>query len=130
MPKLDHIELLGFCQRLLCAGGVPREDADLVAGLLVKADLRGYAGHGVTRVPQYLSFIKNKTYDLSARPQVEREGKVTAVVNGKHYIGQVAAHMAMTLAIAKAEEHGAGIVCLRRAGHTGRLADYMEMATD
>ncbi len=36
----------------------------------------------------------------------------------------------MELAIKKAKEHGAGIVCLRRAGHTGRLADYMEMATD
>ena len=38
--------------------------------------------------------------------------------------------MAMELAIEKAKEHGAGIVCLRRAGHTGRLADYMEMATE
>ena len=130
MPKLDHRELLTFCRRLLVTGGVPREDADLVAGLLVKAELRGYAGHGVSRVSQYLSFIKNKTYDLSARPQVEREGKVTAVIDGKHYIGQVAAHMAMTLAINKAKEHGAGIVCLRRSGHTGRLADYMEMATE
>jgi len=130
VPKLDHRELLTFCRRLLVTGGVPREDADLVAGLLVKAELRGYAGHGVSRVSQYLSFIKNKTYDLSARPQVEREGKVTAVIDGKHYIGQVAAHMAMTLAINKAKEHGAGIVCLRRSGHTGRLADYMEMATE
>ena len=105
-------------------------DADLVAKLLVKAELRGYAGHGVTRVMQYLEFIKNKIYDLSARPEVEHEGKVTALVDGKHYIGQVAANMAMQIAIKKAKEHGAGIVCLRRAGHTGRLADYMEMATE
>ena len=109
---------------------MPRADADLVAKLLVKAELRGYAGHGVTRVAQYLQFIENKTYDLSAAPDLEREGKVTAVVDGKHYIGQVAATMAMQIAIRKAKEHGAGIVCLRRAGHTGRLADYMEMATD
>ena len=105
-------------------------DADLVAKLLVKAELRGYAGHGVTRVSQYLRFIENKTYDLSAVPAIEHEGKVTAVVDGKHYVGQVAATMAMQIAISKAKEHGAGIVCLRRAGHTGRLADYMEMATD
>ena len=30
----------------------------------------------------------------------------------------------------KAKQHGAGIVTVRRAGHTGRLADYMEMATE
>ena len=130
MPKIDHKKLLDFCKELLSAGGIPSVDAHLVASLLVRAELRGYAGHGVTRVGQYLQFIENKIYDLNAAPAVEREGKITAVVDGKHYIGQVAAHMAMQMAIHKAKEHGAGIVCVRRAGHTGRLADYMEMATE
>ena len=129
MPKIDHNQLLNFCEQLLSAGCMPQADAAFVAALLVKAELRGYAGHGVTRVGQYLEFIHNKVYDLGARPQIEREGKVTAVIDGNHYIGQIAAHMAMELAIKKAKEHGAGMVCLRRAGHTGRLADYMEMAT-
>lgn len=128
MPKVDHRDLQRFCERLLGAGGIGHGDAALVAGLLVKAELRGYAGHGVTRVGQYLTFVRNGTYDLSAKPVIEREGKVTAVIDAKHCIGQVAAQMAMELAIKKAKEHGAGIVCLRRAGHTGRLADYMEMA--
>jgi uncharacterized oxidoreductase len=109
---------------------MPADDAELVAALLVKGELRGYAGHGVLRVPQYLEFIKKGTYQVSQRPTVEREGKITAVVDGKHYVGQVAARLAIELAIKKAKEHGAGIVCLRRAGHTGRLADYMEMAAD
>ena len=106
------------------------DDAKLVADLLVKGELRGYAGHGVIRVNPYLNWIKDGTYQIKDKPAIEREGKITAVVDGKHYIGQVAAHFAMELAIKKAKEHGAGIVCLRRAGHTGRLADYMEMATD
>jgi LDH2 family malate/lactate/ureidoglycolate dehydrogenase len=130
VPKINHQELLTFCDQLLAAGGMPADDAKLVAQLLVKGELRGYAGHGVIRVPQYLEFIKKGTYQLSDPPAVEREGKITAVVDGKHYIGQVAARLAMELAIKKAQEHGAGIVCLRRAGHTGRLADYMEMAAE
>lgn len=128
MAKVDPVELQRFCEGLLIAGGLSQKDAALVAGLLVKAELRGYSGHGVTRVNQYLAFVKNRTYDLSAKPVIEREGKVTAVIDAKHSIGQVAALMAIELAIKKAKEHGAGIVCLRRAGHTGRLADYMEMA--
>ncbi len=107
-----------------------RDDAGLVARLLVRAELRGYAGHGVIRVNPYLNWIKDGTYQIKDKPAIEREGKITAVIDGKHYIGQVAAHFAMELAIKKAQEHSAGIVCLRRAGHTGRLADYMEMATD
>ena len=130
MPRLNHVPLRDFCAQLLHRGGIPLDDATLVADLLVKGEARGYAGHGVSRVAQYLDFIKNKIYDLSARPQVEREGKIIAVIDAKHYIGQVAAHMAMELAIKKAKQHGVGIVTVRRAGHTGRLADYMEMATD
>ncbi|MGH7873609.1 MAG: Ldh family oxidoreductase [Candidatus Binatia bacterium] len=130
MPKIDHQSLLSFCKQLFISGGMPVADAAVVADFLVRAELRGYAGHGVTRVPQYLAFIKNGTYDLSEKPVVEREGKITAVIDGKHYIGQIAAQMAMTLAINKAKEHGVGVVCLRRAGHTGRLADYMEMAAE
>lgn len=130
MPKVDHAQLRDFCSQLLSAGGLPRDDAGLVATLLVKGEMRGYVGHGVTRVVQYLEFVEKKIYDLSAKPQVEREGKITAAIDGKHYVGQIAAYMAMTLAIKKAKEHGVGIVTLRRAGHIGRLADYMEMATE
>jgi LDH2 family malate/lactate/ureidoglycolate dehydrogenase len=129
VPKIQHQQLLSFCKTLLSTGGMPKDDGDLVAELLVKGELRGYAGHGVIRVNPYLNWIKDGTYQVKDKPAVEREGKITAVVDGKHYIGQVAANFAMALAIKKAKEHGAGIVCLRRAGHTGRLADYMEMAT-
>jgi LDH2 family malate/lactate/ureidoglycolate dehydrogenase len=130
VPKIDHIELRNFCETLLAKGGMPKDDAVLVAGLLVKGELRGYPGHGVIRINPYLNWINDGIYQIKERPAIEREGKITAVIDGKHYIGQVAAHFAMELAIKKAKEFGAGIVCLRRAGHTGRLADYMEMAAD
>ncbi len=130
MPRFKHDALLEFSEQLLAGGGFPEGDSQLVARLLVKADLRGYPGHGVTRIPPYLAWIKDGTINIRQRPKVEREGKITAVIDGHHYIGQVVAHQGMALAIKKAKEHGAGIVCLRRASHTGRLADYMEMAAD
>jgi hydroxycarboxylate dehydrogenase B len=130
VPRLDHNQLRNFTESLLSTGGMPPDDAKLVAKLLVKADLRGYPGHGVTRVAPYLGWIEDGTINLRERPKIEREGKTTAVVEGNHYIGQAAACMAMELAITKAEEHGVGVVTLRRASHSGRLADYMEMAAD
>jgi uncharacterized oxidoreductase len=130
VPIFDHNELRNFTESLLATGGMPADDAKLVAKLLVKADLRGYPGHGVTRVAPYLAWIKDGTIKLRERPRIVREGKVTAVIEGNHYIGQSAAHMAMELAIKKARDHGAGVVTLRRASHSGRLADYIEMATE
>jgi len=130
VPRLDHDQLRNFTESLLSTGGIPPDDAKLVAKLLVKADLRGYPGHGVTRVAPYLGWIEDGTINLRERPEIEREGKTTAVIEGNHYIGQAAACMAMQLAIKKAEAHGVGVVTLRRASHSGRLADYMEMAAD
>jgi LDH2 family malate/lactate/ureidoglycolate dehydrogenase len=128
--RIDHNRLLNFSEQLLVAGGMPADDAQLVARLLVKADLRGYPGHGVTRIPSYLAWIGDGTIKLANKPKIEREGKITAVIEGNHYIGQVAAQMAMNVAIRKAQEFGAGVVCLRHASHIGRLADFMEMATE
>jgi hydroxycarboxylate dehydrogenase B len=130
MPRLDASELIGVSERLLDAGGVPLEHARLVAKLLVKADLRGYPGHGVTRIGPYLAWIKEGTIQLADQAEVLREGKTTAVIDGHHYIGQVVAQDAMKLAIHKARQHGVGIVAIRRASHCGRLADYLEMAAD
>jgi uncharacterized oxidoreductase len=130
MPRLNADELLALSERLLAAGGVPAGDSRLLAGLLVKADLRGYPGHGVTRIAPYLAWIEDGTIKLAEKPEILRQGKTTAVIDAQHYIGQVAAHDAMKLALTKAREHGAGMVCIRRASHCGRLADYVEMAAD
>jgi hydroxycarboxylate dehydrogenase B len=130
VPRFNHKELADFSEQLLSGGGMPAADAQRVAKLLVKADLRGYPGHGVTRVAPYLAWIKDGIIDLRHGPKIIREGKIAAVIDGNHYIGQAAAHMAMTLAIRKAKEHGVGVVTLRHASHSGRLADYMEMAAD
>jgi uncharacterized oxidoreductase len=126
---IEHLKLLDFAVRLLLSG-MPPEDAGLVAGLLVKADLRGYPGHGVTRIVPYLEWITDGTINLKRKPEIAREGKISAVIEGHHYIGQVVVHDAMALAIRKAKEHGAGMVAVRHASHIGRLADYMEMAAD
>jgi uncharacterized oxidoreductase len=130
MPRIHYDSLRDLAERLFRAGGMPERDSHLLAELLAKADLRGYTGHGTCRVGPYLAWIKDGTTQIAEPPAVLRESKTTAVVDAKHYIGQVAAYDAMKLAISKAKEHGTGTVALRRAGHVGRLADYMELAAD
>ncbi len=128
MPRIPYDALRDFAGRLFRAGGMPQRDSGLLAELLAKADLRGYTGHGTCRVGPYLAWIKDGTTQIAEKPAVLRESKTTAVIDAKHYIGQIAAYDAMKVAIDKAKEHGVGIVALRRAGHVGRLADYMEQA--
>jgi len=128
MPKFRHAELLEFAGKLFLQAGLPRNESRLVANLLLKADLEGYSGHGLSHIQSYLDRMKNGLIRLDTRSEIVREGKTTAVINGNFYIGQVVAHEGMMLAIKKAREHGIGVVSIRRSAHVGRLADYVEMA--
>jgi len=130
VPRFGHEDLVAFGERILQAAGVPDEDASLLARLLVKSDLQGYSGHGLSHVHSYIERMGNGLIQLDGKPEVVREGKTTAVIDGHFYIGQIVAHRAMELALQKANEHGVGIVCVRHAGHVGRLADYVEMAAE
>ncbi len=128
--KFNHGELMEFGGQILSAAGVTKKESHLVAELLVKADLQGYPGHGISRILSYVSRIKIGLINLSERHEIIHEGRTTAVINGNHYAGQVVAYDGMKLAIKKAKEHGVGLVCLRQAAHVGRLADYMELAAN
>lgn len=119
-----------FSQQLLRSIGLPQQDSLLVATLLLNADLQGYSGHGIFQIPTYVSRIKKGQICLDAPPQVIREGMTSAVIDGNHYIGQVVAYEGMNLAIAKAKEHGVGVVTIFRSGHVGRLADYVQLSAD
>jgi uncharacterized oxidoreductase len=130
MPRIERTQLEQFAEQLLTAGGVTADDARLWASMLVKADLQGYTGHGVTRLPQYVDRVHKGLVKLNGVPTIIREGKTTAVMDGGFYIGQVVAHRAMKLAIDKAAEHGLGMVAVRHCGHVGRLADYVEQAVE
>ncbi|MBM2811683.1 MAG: Ldh family oxidoreductase [Chloroflexi bacterium] len=130
MARIDREALTLFSTQVLAAAGVSGEDARALAALLVKSDLQGYAAHGTAVIPTYLDRIRQGLIRLDADPIIVRETKTTAVIDGQQYVGQIVALRAMRMAIEKAKEHDVGVVCLRRAGHIGRLADYVELASD
>ena len=130
MPRLDPEVLQDFAEMILFGAGVPMLDAQLVATLLVRADLLGYPAHGVAHLPAYIKRIKDGIVDLSIGPEVVQDAPAFAQIDGHFYLGQIVANQAMTLAIEKAQEQGVGVVTFTRAGHIGRLADYVELAAD
>lgn len=96
----------------------------------MKADLEGYPGHGLSRIPQYVASIRKGITVPGNVPKVIREGKTTALLDGNRSFGQVAAKQGMSVAISKAREHGTGIVSVSHVTHAGRLADCVKQAAD
>lgn len=129
MPTIRAEELLRLGQDVFRAIGVPGEDAAWMAQVLVRANLQGHDSHGVIRIPQYVEEWRTGKLNPKAKPRILSEGPATALMDGEAGFGQIVARGAMTLAIRKAGAAGVAAVGVRRSGHIGRLADYVEMAS-
>lgn len=110
--------------------GVPTEDAELCADVLMESDRRGIESHGVNRFkPIYIDRIMAGIQLPTTAIDVLRETATTAVLDANDGMGMVASYQAMNLAIEKAKEYGMGMVAVRNSTHYGIAGYYATMAT-
>lgn len=109
--------------------GIPREDAEICADILLESDKRGIESHGVNRFkPIYLDRIRDGIQNPVTNFEIVKETPTTAVVDGHDGMGQVIGYKAMKMAIAKAKEYGMGMVVVRNSCHYGIAGYYPDMA--
>ena len=77
------------------------EDAGLLSTTLVQADLRGCHSHGVLRVPEYVSKLREGGVDPAGKPIVVHDAKAALVVDGNNSMGQIGSCFAMHEAICR-----------------------------
>ena len=130
--RVDEQELRTTVQSLFESYGLPPEDAAVVADALVEADLMGISSHGVSNYIELLYVPGLTKGTIAPRPEFEvvRETACTALVDGGGGMGHVVGARAMRLAIAKAAEHGIGMVTVRNSRHYGAAGYYSKMALD
>lgn len=130
-PRAGAREVTAWAQRMLHALGATPENARIVSESLVDADLRGYAGHGVSRLPDYADAVRSGRVDPSAAP-VALPSAALAVggVDGRDGFGHVTALAGVELVASIARERGIGAVALRRCHHVGRLGRWVGMLAE
>ena len=117
-----------FIGQVLQATGVPAEDAQICADVLIASDLRGVESHGIGRLKYYYDRIKTGQHKVVTQFEILREGPTTAVVDGHQGMGMVVGTRAMDLAIRKARTYGMGSVAVRNSTHFGIAGYYPLMA--
>ncbi|MFH1179416.1 MAG: Ldh family oxidoreductase [Candidatus Bathyarchaeota archaeon] len=111
--------------------GVPLEDAEICADVIITSDKRGIDSHGVNRLkPMYYDRIRKGQQFPKAKYEIVRETSTTAVVEGNRGMGHATAKHAMELAILKAKLHGMGMVVVRNSTHYGIAGYYALMAAE
>ncbi|MGA1792692.1 MAG: Ldh family oxidoreductase [Thermoplasmatota archaeon] len=120
-----------FMLEALLRIGVPAEDAEICAEVVVEADRRGIHSHGINRFkPFYYDRIRKGLLDPGAKMEVVRETPTTAVVDGHFGLGHAIGKRSMDIAIEKAGKYGMGMVAVRNSTHYGIAGYYAKMAAD
>src|SRR5438445_6705073 len=126
-PRVAPAALAAFVKRAFEAAGLPSADAEIAAGLMVEADLRGSDTNGVIRLPLYLRRLK--AGGINARPHIRivEERPATALVDGDNGMGHLVMRFAAMTAIEKAKAAGVAWVGARMSNHAGPANLYATM---
>ena len=111
--------------------GVPADDAEICADVLITADKRGIDSHGIGRLKTiYYDRIKAGIQYPVTQFEIVREKPATAVVDGHDGMGHVIARKSMEIAIEKARKLGLGMVAVRNSTHYGIAGYYALMCVE
>jgi LDH2 family malate/lactate/ureidoglycolate dehydrogenase len=132
-PHSVHVtpdRLRRHCAGVLGACGVPEDEADQVARLLVDADMRGVESHGVQLLALYVNRLRSGHLRPKTEVTVEKDDGTTVLLHGGLGFGQVAGLQAIDLAVERAAEHGVAAVGVKESTHLGALGYYTRRAAE
>lgn len=128
---ISYEKLYEYMTGMLCAGlGYPKESAEITAKVLVEADARGHASHGVARIKMYHDEIRKGQNHPGNKPEIVHETPVSLVIDGHAAPGFPVSDMAMKRTIAKAKESGTCMTVVRESCHFGMAGYWAELAAD
>lgn len=126
--RISFDDLKGFSKQTYMKAGVPNDEADIVAALLARADLRGVETHGVMRLPIYIQRLQKGYVRGECKLTILKERGPTAFIDAHGSMGHVVAFKAMEIAIEKSENYGISWVSVKNSGHFGVAGLFPMMA--
>jgi L-2-hydroxycarboxylate dehydrogenase (NAD+) len=122
--------LLSFVTDLFQKTGCSVEDSQIIAEVLLKAELRGIPSHGLIRIPDYFNLWKTGRINVKPNVRIVHETPSTGVIDGDNAFGMISAGKSMQTAISKAMTAGTGWVSTRTSNHFGIAGYYAMMALE
>lgn len=123
-------ELTELVVKKLTEAGLNEEHAEVVADVLVHADLRGVSSHGVLRTEHYVKRLTNGGLNPDPQFSIKETGPCSAIFDGNDGMGHVISKEAMEYAIQLAEKNGIGMVAAINSSHCGALSYFVQQAAD
>jgi LDH2 family malate/lactate/ureidoglycolate dehydrogenase len=109
------------------AVGMPENQADLLAELLVANDLRGVFSHGSQQIAGYARQMRDGQLNPAPEVAIVHETPTSLLADGDGGLGYFPAHAGTLRIIEKAQEQGIAILVTRNHGHFGAAGLYSRM---
>ncbi len=130
-PYISWEQIGSFMTDAFVAYGVPRDDAEICADVLMESDRRGIESHGCNRFkPIYIDRIKAGILNPVTEHEIVKETPTTLVIDAHDGMGMVASHKAMASIIDKAKKYGMAMAAIRNSSHYGIAGYWAEMAVN
>jgi len=126
VPRLTLEELHALAERALARAGASAAMASATARALVYAEARGLASHGVSRVGQYATHLKNGRADGAAVPTIAAERGGAVLVDARCGLAFPACALAVEETIRRAREFGVAFAGVANSHHFGVAAYHLE----
>jgi (2R)-3-sulfolactate dehydrogenase (NADP+) len=130
MAHLDVAEAVRLVTRALRNAGAGEAMATSTAKALVRAEAQGLSSHGLTRVPQYATHLRNGRADGSALAIVLRQKGAAALIDARQGLAFPACDLAIATAIKTAKELGVCFAGVTNSHHCGVLVDHLRAVAD
>ena len=111
------------------AGSVP-EQAEVIARLLVDADLRGVRSHGTRGARGYATAMEQGSANPAPDIRVVHQTPATVVLDGDGAVGYWPMVQAARMAVERARETSVGLGLVRHIGHYGSAGHYSRICQE
>ncbi|MGE0120002.1 MAG: Ldh family oxidoreductase [Dongiaceae bacterium] len=129
-PRYRAADLVAFAAGLFAAAGCDGDKPQVMAELLVEADLMGHTTHGLQLTAPYLGEIEAGGMKTKGEPTVVSDRGAAVTWDGDTLPGVWLTARAIDLGIDRARTHGLCAVAIRRSHHIACLAAFLTRATD
>jgi (2R)-3-sulfolactate dehydrogenase (NADP+) len=123
--KLPMAQVQALVAQQLQNAGAHAAMALSAAQALVLAEAQGQSGHGLSRVAQYATHLRNGRANGAALAQVLRRKGGALVIDAQEGLAFGACALAVREAIEAAREHGIAIAGVVRSHHCGVVVDHL-----
>jgi (2R)-3-sulfolactate dehydrogenase (NADP+) len=130
MAALTLQEADALVQAALIQSGASAAMAASVAKALVLAEAQGIASHGLSRVPQYATHLKNGRANGQAVATIAQRKGAALVIDAGQGLAFPACDLAVAEGIKTAKELGVSFIGVKNSHHAGVMVDHLRAAAN